>query len=339
MTRVCASPVRWGMLGCGNVAETKSGPALKRAERSTLMAVMSRRGDRAQDYARRHGAARWYDDAAALIADPDVDAVYIATPPDSHCEYALACARAGKAAYVEKPMGRTHDECVRMNRAFEAAGLPLFVAYYRRALPRFCAVKELVDGGAIGVPRFVRVTLTRPVADAERDVDHLPWRVVPEVSGGGRFVDLGSHALDFLDWVLGPIAEATGVASNQAALYLAEDTVSCALRFGSGAVGSGVFCFLAQSSVDVVEISGDKGTLEVSLFADGPVRLTTSRGVEERFIAQPAHVQQPLIQMVVDDLCGLGRCPSTGQTAARTSYVIDRILQGYRQLANPTRPA
>jgi 1,5-anhydro-D-fructose reductase (1,5-anhydro-D-mannitol-forming) len=184
--------IRWGIIGVGDVTEVKSGPALQRAKHSALVAVMRRTSELARDYAERHGVLKWYDDADALINDPEVDAVYIATPPDSHMVYTLRVAQAGKPIYVEKPMARNHAECQRMIDACRTAGVPLFVAYYRRALPRFLKVKELVDSGALGEARFVTVTLTQP--PAEYDPDNLPWRVIPEIAGGGLFVDLASHS-------------------------------------------------------------------------------------------------------------------------------------------------
>jgi 1,5-anhydro-D-fructose reductase (1,5-anhydro-D-mannitol-forming) len=199
--------VRWGIIGCGNVTEVKSGPAFQQAEGSELVAVMRRDAALAEDYARRHGVPRWYADAEALIADPEVDAVYIATPPHMHRPYTLAAARAGKPVYVEKPMALNAAECREMIDACEAARVPLFVAYYRRSLPRFLKVKELVDGGAIGAVRTVQITLTQPLALP--DGGELPWRVRPEIAGGGHFVDLASHTLDFLDYVLGPIQRRT----------------------------------------------------------------------------------------------------------------------------------
>ena len=104
--RALPAPVRWGIIGCGNVTEVKSGPAFQNAEGSALVAVMRRHGELAADYARRHGVSRFYDDADRLVSDPEVDAVYVATPPGSHLEHALRACRAGKPAYVEKPMAR-----------------------------------------------------------------------------------------------------------------------------------------------------------------------------------------------------------------------------------------
>ena len=151
--------VRWGIIGCGSVTEVKSGPALYKAEGSSLVAVMRRQGALAEAYARRHGVPCWYDDAQALIDDPSVNAVYVATPPSTHCEYTQRAAQAGKPVYVEKPMARTHAECQAMIAACREAGVPLFVAYYRRMLPRFRKIKALIDEGAIGEVRTVSVTL------------------------------------------------------------------------------------------------------------------------------------------------------------------------------------
>ena len=163
---------------------------------------MRRDRAKAEDYARRHGVPRWYDDADALIHDDEVDAVYIATPPDSHRDYAVRVLAAGKPVYVEKPMARTTAECEEMLAAAERAGLPLFVAYYRRAMPRFGTVQQLLHDGAVGQVQAVSVRNSQPaVIDDGADV---PWRVRPEISGGGHFVDLASHTLDLLDHLLDP---------------------------------------------------------------------------------------------------------------------------------------
>ncbi len=318
--------IRWGIIGCGNVTEVKSGPAFQKAERSRLVAVMRRNGALARDYAERHGVPKWYDDADALVADPEVDAVYVATPPSSHREYALRCARAGKPVYVEKPMALDHGECREMIDACHAAGVPLFVAYYRRALPRFLAIKRLLDERSIGEVRFVTVTLHQPPSPDDRDPARLPWRVDPAIAGGGRFVDLASHMLDFLDFALGPVREASGVASNQAGLYPAEDVVSGTFVFEGGVHGAGTWCFTAFDRLDRTEIVGSAGSITYATFGEDPVVLTTAAGRREIALANPAHIQQPLVQTVVDALTGAGTCPSTGETAARTSWVMDRLL-------------
>jgi len=322
--------VRWGMIGCGDVAEVKSGPGLQKARGSRLVAVMRRDRARAEDYARRHGVPRFYDDGAALIADPEVDAVYIATPPSSHRSYAEQAAAAGKPVYVEKPMATTHAECLAMIAACERARVPLFVAYYRRALPRFLKVKELLAAGAIGEARLVTITLRQPVDPRQTDRANLPWRVVPAVAGGGLFLDLASHTLDLCDSFFGPVTEASGVAANQAGLYDAEDIVAAHLRFASGVVGVGSWCFTAGDRLDGVEIVGSQGTLTFATFDEVPVVLTRGGASESFVIPHPPHIQQPLIQSIVDTLGGRGECPSTGVTGARTSWVMDQVLAEYR---------
>ncbi len=296
---------------------------------------MRRDGAKAADYARRHGVARWYDDADALIADPDVDAVYVATPPDSHRDYAVRVAAAGKPVYVEKPIARTADEAQEMLTAFEHAGVPLFVAYYRRAMPRFVRVKELLDGGAIGTVRAVSVRTQKPAGMWEPE--HLPWRVQPEISGGGLFVDLGSHTLDLLDHLLGPITTVTGVATNLAGQYPAEDHVAATFAFASGVVGTGLWAFDAAVDEDSVDIVGTAGSLRFSSFGVEPLLLRTADGEQHIDAPYPEVVQQPLIQLVVDELTGHGTSPSTGESALRTARVVDAVLADYRAQHTTTR--
>ena len=322
--------IRWGIIGCGAVTEVKSGPGFQQASHSHLVAVMRRTGALAKDYAQRHGVPRWYDQADDLIHDPEVDAVYIATPPASHKDYTLRSARAGKPIYVEKPMALNFDECQAMIAACRAARVPLFVAYYRRALARFLKIKELIDTRAIGEIRFVSITLYQPLVAQELDPQHLPWRVNPAVAGGGLFVDLASHMLDVLDYVLGPIRLVAGFASNQAHRYPAEDIVTGTFVFESGVQGVGTWCFTAFDRCDFTEIVGTAGKIGYSTFDAQPVVVTTPHGSTEYALDDPPHIQQPLIQLVVDDLNGMGRCPSTGASAARTSWVMDQMLKDVR---------
>ncbi len=322
--------IRWGIIGCGNVTEVKSGPGFQKADNASLVAVMRRTAELAKDYAQRHGVPKWYDKAEALINDREVDAIYIATPPSSHKEYTLLSAQAGKPVYVEKPMALNFGECQVMIEACQTAGVPLFVAYYRRALSRFLKIKELLDSQAIGAVRFVTITLYQPLRPDELDPQNLPWRVIPEIAGGGRFVDLASHMLDYLDYILGPIRAVKGFASNQAGKFPAEDIVSSTFLFASGVHGTGTWCFSGFDEVDLTEIVGSEGKISFSTFDDAPVVLTTNEGVTEFTIDYPAHIQQPLIQTVVDDLNGSGHCPSTGESASRTNWVMDQMLQGYK---------
>lgn len=322
---------RWGIIGCGDVTEVKSGPALQQAKGSSLVAVMRRDRARAEDYAHRHGVPRWYDDAQALIADPQVNAVYVATPPSTHAHYAIAAMRAGKPAYVEKPMAMDSAECEAMLAVSRETGMPLFVAYYRRALPRFLKVRELLAAGAIGTPRRVRVRLHRMPDPRHADAAAPAWRVRPEISGGGLFVDLGSHTLDLLDFLLGPLARVAGEASSSG-LYAAEDTVSMSFEAG-GVAGEGDWCFRSDARRDLVEITGDAGRLRFASFDEMAVELERADGTQRFAIDNPRHIQLPLVETLMAQLRGEGACPSTGESAARTTRVIDTVLAGFREAA------
>jgi len=322
--------IRWGIIGCGDVTEVKSGPGFQKADNSQLVAVMRRNGDLARDYALRHKVPKWYDNAEKLIKDPEVDAIYIATPPAFHKEYTLKCAQAGKPVYVEKPMARNFEECKAMIQACEIAGVPLFVAYYRRALDRFNKIKELIDSGKIGEIRFVSVNLYKKSVTRDINTGKLPWRVIPEISGGGEFLDLASHTLDILDYILGPIEEAKGYAANQGKLYEAEDIVTASLCFSSGVKGAGVWSFSSFTDYDMNEIVGSKGKITFSTFGSEPILLTTLESNVSISAINPLHIQQQLIQKVVNELNGVGTCPSKGISASRTNKVMDEILKNHR---------
>lgn len=317
--------VKWGIIGCGKVTEVKSGPGFQLAQNSDLVAVMRRDAGKARDYAERHHVQKWYSDAEKLINDPDVNAVYIATPPSSHKDYTLMVAKAGKPVYVEKPMALNYRECREMTEACENAGVPLFVAYYRRALPRFLAIKKMIDEGKIGIVRFANTVYYSPPTDDDI-AGKENWRVNPEISGGGYFVDLGCHTLDILQFFFGEIISATGHATNQGGLYKAEDMVSGMYIFSSGVQGSGNWCFSAFMHLDRTEIVGDKGKITFSTFGNDPVLLENTEGAELLDLPNPLHIQQPFIQTMVNELLGAGKCQSTGHTAARTNWAMDRML-------------
>jgi len=236
-------------------------------------------------------------------------------------------AAAGKPVYVEKPMAMRSADCQTMIAACRDAGVPLFVAYYRRTLPRFLKVKEIIDSGLIGQPRAVTVSLYRPHSAAASGAPD--WRVDPAVAGGGLFVDMGCHTLDFLDYALGPIRTAHGLAANREKLYSAEDTVAAAFEFESGVQGTGLWWFASPISLDRTEILGTRGRVAFATFENAPVVLEAAGERSEFAIPHPPHVQQPLIQTVVDHLNGVGTCPSTGDSAARTTRVMDQILASY----------
>lgn len=321
--------LHWGFIGCGNVTEKKSGPAFNKVEGSKVVAVMRRDSAKAEDCARRHGIEKWYDDAHRLINDPDVNAVYVATPPGSHAEYAIAAMKAGKPVYVEKPMAATYEDCLAMQRVSEETGVPCFVAYYRRTLPYFLRVKQLIDDGALGDISTVQIRFAIPPYASDFDKQNLPWRVKKELAGGGYFFDLASHQLDLLDFLLGEITHAQGFATNIGKLYDVEDSVSASFRFATGVVGSGSWSFVAPQNTrtDVIDFIGTKGKLTCSTFMFTPIVLETENGKQEFTEENPENIQFYLIKSIVDYLNNKVEMPvSTCHTAARTNKIMQQIV-------------
>lgn len=321
--------IYWGFIGCGDVTEKKSGPAFSKVAGSDVVAVMRRDGEKAKDYARRHGIGKWYDNANDLINDPEVNAVYVATPPGSHMEYAIAAMQAGKPVYVEKPMATSYEECLQINRVSQETGIPCFVAYYRRTLPYFLRVKQLIDDGLPGDISTIQIRFAIPPYKADWNRETLPWRVKKDIAGAGYFFDLASHQLDLLDYLFGEINDTYGFAHNVAGLYEVEDSVTATFRFKSGLTGSGSWSFVApeNSRTDLIEITGTKGKLSFATFDFSPILLETEVGVQEFREENPENIQFYLIESIVNYLNDRGEMPaSTGISAARTNWVMDRIL-------------
>ncbi len=318
--------VNWGLIGCGSVTEKKSGPAFSKIENSKLVLVMRRNGALAKDYAQRHNVPKWTDNATELINDEGVNAVYIATPPSTHAKYAIEAMRAGKPAYVEKPMATTYRECQEMVNVSEETGIPLFVAYYRRTLPGFLKVKELVESGVLGKPLFVSIRLTRPANMDEKE--NSSWRVNPDIAGGGIFYDLASHQLDYLDYLFGPIKEVSGFASNKAGYYDAEDTVVTSFIHESGVAGAGIWSFVTSgdSISDVIEIVGSEARLEFSCFGHTPLLLHKDGDVNEVSFEIPDNIQFFLIKQIIEELTTGKKSISTGKSAARTNKIMELIV-------------
>ncbi|TDQ16436.1 putative dehydrogenase [Algoriphagus boseongensis] len=330
MKKFSDSEVRWGVLGVGNVCEVKSAPAMNLIPHSKLVAVMRRDEAKVKDYAERHGVKKWYTDAKSLIQDPEVNAIYIATPPHAHLELTKLAAEAGKPVYVEKPMARTHAECLDMIEVCNQHEVPLFVAYYRRALPHFLKIKELIDKGEIGAIRTVHINLKQVVEPEIIAKLENNWRIVPEIAGGGYFFDLASHQLDLLDFFFGKITHASGFSSNQAKAYEAEDIVVGSFAFENGVLGTGNWCFTSSHSaeVDEVIIDGDQGQIRFATFGKG--EFTLIRDDEEPFnfhVQLPKHIQQPLIQSIVHELLGQGQSPSHGESGARANWVMGELVK------------
>jgi predicted dehydrogenase len=326
--------IHWGIIGVGDVCEKKSGPAFNKVAGSKLQGVMRRTGKLAEDYANRHGVPVWYDDAEVLINDTSINAIYIATPPSTHAYYTKLAAAAGKPVYVEKPMARNHEECLEMVAACKEAGVPLYVAFYRRALPNFLKVKALLEEGAIGKIIMIETKVHKYVSLGNHyvNIDHegKNWRIDPEIAGAGYFYDLASHQLDFFDYLFGPIIKASGMAKNVHGEYSAEDTTLGTFLFENGVIGTGSWCFCIDkdSEVDNTIIYGTEGRIEFPFFTAFHVTLKKNDSPDEiMHFDIPENIQQPLIQTIVDDINEVGMCPSTGVSGARTNWVMAEICK------------
>ena len=320
--------IRWGIIGCGNVTEKKSGPAFNKVKGSSLVAVMCRSEPLAKDYAIRHGVPKWYSSAEALIEDMEINAVYIATPPSFHAEYAIQCMHAGKPVYVEKPMAANYNDCLHMNKTAATTGIPLFTAYYRRTLPYFLKVKELVDEEAVGKILLISIALHLSPRPEDYHAEQLPWRVIPSISGGGYFYDLASHQLDLLDFLFGPVTAANGRKYNRGGLYAAEDTVFATLELEKNIIVQGSWCFVVHphNQCDMIEIFGSEGKISFSSYQYTPI-MVEKNGIRKEYLPPaPENIEFYLIKSIVEELQGTGKCPSDGSNGARTNRVMDLIL-------------
>ncbi|MGX5689570.1 Gfo/Idh/MocA family protein [Arcticibacter tournemirensis] len=318
------SKINWGIIGCGNVTEVKSGPAFNKVPNSSLVAVMRRDGAKAEDYAKRHGVPKWYNDARQLIQDPDINAIYVATPPASHEEYALAALEAGKPVYVEKPFTLSQESAIRMSGAAAKYNTRLTVAHYRRGLQLFKKIKELLQQRVIGDIRFVSLQMLQPPQSDMIAKTEENWRLNPDISGGGLFHDLAPHQLDLMIWFFGKVKRAEGFSLNQAGAYQADDLVSGELLFDNNILFRGIWCFTVppEESRDICEIVGSEGKISFSVFGDHYV--LHQNGKEERTVfALPQHIQQPMIEEVVQYFMGTGPNPCTAQDGVDVMKIID----------------
>ncbi len=318
-------PLRWGVIGCGSVAEKKSVPAFQKTPGFEVSMVMRRDAQKVEDYAQRHQVANWTTDAKAVIDNPDIDAIYIATPPDTHKLYALQVAAEGKPCCIEKPMAPNYQDSLEIYEAFASKGIPLFVAYYRRSLPRFLQIKQWLDDKQIGKVRHIHWQKTKPPSIMDLSGEYN-WRTDKNVAPGGYFDDLASHGLDLFAFLLGDIQMAHGIATNQQGLYSAYDAISGSWMHSNGITGEGVWNFGTQDRVDKVEILGSEGTITFAVLDEAPIELKNVAGHQVLEIPHPEHVQQYHVENIKNHFLGNGDHPSLGKSALHTSWVMDRIL-------------
>jgi 1,5-anhydro-D-fructose reductase (1,5-anhydro-D-mannitol-forming) len=318
--------INWGIIGCGDVCEVKSGPAFNKIQDSKLVAVMRRDRSKAEDYTRRHGVPRFYTDAGELIQDPEINAIYIATPPSLHEAYTIEALKAGKPVYVEKPVALTAESCERMIEQSLKYDTKVSVAHYRRGLPLFKKVKSLVQQGAIGNVRLITIRILQPAENTLITRTHDNWRINPDVSGGGLFYDLSPHQLDILYWIFGEPKKVYGQSLNQSRQYDAPDMTTLDVVFDHDVYLNGIWAFnvTEKATDDSCEIIGDKGKIRFSFFRKSTIEVVTSAGTETLEPDYPVTIQQPMIESVVKFFKGEGTNPCSLQEALVVMRMMDK---------------
>lgn len=292
--------INWGIIGCGDVAEVKSGPAFNKVNDSKLIGIMRRDKDKVMDFAKRHNVSNWYTEASELLDNQNINAVYIATPPSSHLEYAIAALKAGKNVYLEKPMVLNASEAKLLSSAVINRKAKLTVAHYRRALPAFLKVKEILDSSIIG-----RISSAEIIIKQSKNTDIIAktdknWRIDPLISGGGYFHDIAPHQIDLMCYYFGDIIAANSEGLKKDASI--NDYVSGSIIFKNGLKFKGVWNFdaLESEKEDICEIYGEEGTISFSFYGE-VVRLELNNGKHEKFTYKnPTHIQQPMISKTVN---------------------------------------
>ena len=291
--------IKWGIIGCGDVAEVKSGPAFNKTENSELIGVMRRNGVKAKDFAQRHNVSFWTDNADDLLNNDDINSIYIATPPSTHLEYALKALSLHKNVYLEKPMALTSKEAEIIGEAVKSSRGKLSVAHYRRKLPAFVKVKELIDSNAIGKILVADIQILQPkksklIANSEEN-----WRLDPQVSGGGLFYDIAPHQIDLMYHYFGAFKNISGLSTSSTS-EMVEDTVNGIIGFENGVQFRGIWNFVGNElySKEQCIIYGTQGSISFSFYGDSIVVRTKDKEDVLKF-NNPKHIQQPMIASVV----------------------------------------
>ncbi len=316
--------VRWGIIGCGDVTEKKSGPAFNKVKDSRLLAVMRRDAAKAADYAHRHQVPHWYSKVEDLLDNPALNAIYIATPPSSHFDYALKALAAGKDVYIEKPVTLNAHEARLLLDVVRKNNGKLVVAHYRRQLPLFLKVKELLDTGRIGTVRTVQLRLWQSRSPDLVTKGAADWRTDPTISGGGYFFDLAPHQLDLMLYFFGLPISFEGFSQIQDAASAVADQTTGTILFEHQVVFNGSWCFNVrqEDQVDHCEIIGSRGKITFSIFGNS-VAVQSDDEENEFVFEHPEHIQYPMIASTVAFFEGNGPNPASMEEAVTLMEIID----------------
>ncbi|NER17840.1 Gfo/Idh/MocA family protein [Spongiivirga citrea] len=318
--------VRWGIIGCGDVTEVKSGPAFNLIPKSTLVAVMRRNKSKAQDYAIRHKVSQWYDSVDALLENDTINSIYIATPPSSHIEYALRALKADKNVYLEKPMALNAKEAETICEAVNNSSGKLSVAHYRRKLPAFVKVKELLKQNVIGKVLVADIQILQPIKSTiiANTVDN--WRLNPQISGGGYFHDLAPHQIDLMYHYFGPFDKIEAFSITENGQDLVESIVNGIINFKNGIQFRGIWNFVAteKDKKDECIIYGTKGSIRFYFYGE-EVHLLSEKSDQIFRFKNPKHIQQPMIEAVVNYFLGKEKNPCSAQEGLLVMQGIDQL--------------
>ena len=316
--------IGWGMIGCGDVTQVKSGPAFNKVESSFIAAVMSRNLDKAKQYAAKNNITHYYDDVQELLANPEVNAVYIATPPSSHEAYAMTAINAGKDLYIEKPMAMNHVSAMKIIKAAEQAGVKLVIAHYRREQPVFKKVKQLIEEGAIGKVRLAVCNYQKIKQSTEElEMPGNKWRVDPTISGGGIFHDLAPHQLDLMLYFFGDFNTASGISKSQMGIYEADDIVAGTILFKDDIIFSGVWLLNGLEYIDRMEITGTRGKIWFGAFQHEKLYIESDGKQTVYTFENLTHVQLPLIDKTVKYFLNAGPNPCEAINGLQVMQIID----------------
>jgi predicted dehydrogenase len=321
MEKIC-----WGIIGCGNVTEVKSGPAFNKVEHSSLVAVSRRDPEKLADYVNRHQVPMSYTNALDLIQSEKINAIYIATPPDVREGYAMEAMQLGKPVYLEKPMALNLAACKRLKAASEKLGVKLSVAHYRRNLPLFMEVKNILDQDLIGAVKEVQITMLKKTDKAAKDPSN--WRVDPSIAGGGYFYDLAPHQIDLVFYFFGKPRSFSGTSTNKAGLYKAEDFVQGTIELENGIVCKGLWDFsINGEEKDEFLIIGEKGTIRFPVFGLF-IEVEINGNTNTIHFEAPKHNQQNHIQAVVNYFLDKGKNPCSAEDAILSMEVMEAFVYG-----------
>ena len=336
-------PVRWGIIGAGDISRRVMAPAMRATQCSELVAVMRTTQAGAEEFAHEHGARRAYDDVEALVRDPEVEAVYVSTPVDQHCPNTLAAAAQGKHVLCEKPLALSVVEGEAMRQACRDAGITFMTCYYQRFSARHRKIKELIQAGDIG-----RVTAVRWNFSGRYPTGPGIWQHDPARAGGGPFTDLGTHGVDLMRFLVGEIIAVTAFVDTLVESYAVEDTASAILKFGNGAQGVATAHWSTgdpdEHRNSYVEVLGTDGVILSSplhdKFSRGRLVVATKEGETSYEFDQSTHA------LVLEEFAAAlaeGREPAiTIEDGIRAQQIVEAVYESSRtgrmvQLPAPER--